>query len=696
MRRLLANQSALFLALALTACGGGDGDDASIMLPDGGEPEVDGGTGLPDSSIGSGGLEADRVAPDHGPFTGGNTAIIRGRGFDDLSQVSFGGRDVQPADHRLIDDRRLAVVVPAGDVGPVDVDVTVGDETVTIEDGYTYEPIYVEPNSGAVSGGTFVSIIGSGTRFQDGDTVTFGRTECTDVEVVSETRITCRTPASTVGTVDVTVTDAEDGSELVAEDGFNYYDSTDPTGGGLGGGPIEGAINITVINAANGAPVADAYTILGEDQTTIHQGLTDSLGQITFSGPDVMAPATIHVSKFCFERTSFVAFDARDVTVFLVPWSSMMCGDGGPPPPGRGRNGSFIEGELIWYGPNEMGPNPWSNVPEARDGWTRVAYVYTTQVTLNIPNPDPAAGGTLQRVLETPQGRLGYPYSIFARPAGLAVYALAGLENLSDGRFIPYVMGVARNVLAGPGETVTGVDVVMNIPLDHYLEMEVAELPMEARTGPDRFALRANIDLGGEGIIVPIVNDVNLDIVRRRDASRAFRFVSQPALDGALTDGRYRTEAGWVTGDFDAQPFTYVVQSGVTAVDSTIVMDGFLGIPQATSPAFGERFPSDRVLRWTADGPTPDLHAIVMYDPVEPCAFGPCVAWRHYVPGSVTEAPIPDLSSIEGIDDINAGFVTWAVFAIGIEGFDFDEFSYRHLNDRYWYRWSLDAYTAQR
>ena len=46
---------------------------------------------------------------------------------------------------------------------------------------------------------------------------------------------------------------------------------------------------------------------------------------------------------------------------------------------GRPRNGAFVEGELIWHGPNEMGPNPWLNVPEPRAGWVKVAYVYTTR-----------------------------------------------------------------------------------------------------------------------------------------------------------------------------------------------------------------------------------------------------------------------------------------------------------------------------
>jgi hypothetical protein len=663
--------------------------------------EVDAGPTFDDGGgIGMDGLSIARVVPDHGPFTGGNQVVLRGNGFTDMAQVAFGGRQVQPADHRLIDARRLAVVVPAGEVGPVDVEITVNGETVTLEDGYTYDAIYVEPNSGAVSGGTYVSIVGSGTNFTEGDNVIFGRTDCEDVEVVSATRINCRTPPMSAGTVDVTVVGAEDGSEIIATDAFTYFDSTDPFQGGLGGGPISGSINLSVIDANSGLPVPDAYAIVGEDQTTMHQGLTDALGQITFSGPDLPVPATIHVAApcnmcACYEKTSVVAFDARDVTVFLVSYprpgltleEQMMCAGGGG---GRPRNGAFIEGELVWYGPNEMGPNPWLNVPQPREGWVRVAYVYTTQAALGFGNPDPSLGGANQRVLETPTGVLGYPYSVFARPAGLAVYALAGLEHTATQRFIPYVMGIARNVLAGPGQTVEGVDIVMNIPLDHYLELEVTDLPSEVDTGPDSFRFLANIDLGGEGVIVREVGFQELDVLRAPDASRLLRFVYQPALEGALSDGRYRVQAGWFTGAFDGPPFTDVIERGITSGDETLTIGGFLGIPDATAPAWGEQIPADRVMRWEADGDDPDFHIVL----IQGGDGNP--AWRAFTPGNVREMPIPDLSTIPGITDITSGFIVWQVYAIRIPGFDFNEFRYSDLNDLFWTGSASNYFTAQR
>lgn len=687
---------ALWPALALMALAGCsdppliDGD-ARIRPQDAG-PRDSGSRGFEDSGgIGRSGLELARLVPDHGSFLGGNTVVLRGNGFTEDAQVTFGGQMVQPADHRLIDPRRLAVVVPAGEPGPVDVTITVGDDVVTLEQGYTYNSIHLDPNSGSISGGTFVTLIGNGVSFQPDDRVIFGRTSCEDIEVVSENRINCRTPPMAAGTVDVTVESADGSRAITVPDAFTYFDSSDPVSGGLGGGSIDGTINIAVIDAMTGAPVPDAYAILGEDQTTEHQGLTDTLGQITFSGPDVLPPATVHVAKHCYERASFVAFDARDVTVFLYPWMDLMCADGmGDPPVGRPRNGAFIEGELVWLRDFGLGVQPWHNVPEPRDGWVRVAYVYTTRSSPTASNPNPAAGGSRQRVLETNKGERGYPYSIFARPAGLAVYALAGLEETRTGRFIPYVMGITRNVLAGPGQVLTDVDILMDIPLDHYLEVQLADLPPEHPDGPDRFVLSADIDLAGEGVIVREDAGERMDLVRGRNRSGPFRFLAQPALVGELRDGRYRIEAKYVSGSWEGQPLTAAVERGITAVDDTIIIDHFLGAPRATAPENLAFLPADRILRWEADGPDPDLQ-LLLIDSEDGNR-----QWTMYMPGHIREAPAPDFSSVPGLEDMPEGYLYWAVYAISIPNYDFNEFRYSDQNNLTWRRWAASTFVMRR
>jgi len=713
MRRIAFASVFLMSALAV----GCSGDNTITPPPDLPDAAMDSGTMdsttmFPETGIGTSAISVTRLVPDHGPFTGGASVVIRGTGFSvDMDggpglspdmEVTIGGRLVQPADMELIDSNRLVIVTPAGEVGPADVTVTLGDESVTAADAYTYEAFYVDPGRGAVSGGTLVSIIGTGagTAFADGDAVVFGRTPCTDTTVVSESTVTCRTPPMAAGTVDVTVIRGADASELTVEDAYTYYDSSDPSSGGLGGGPIAGAMNVTVLAVLPGGlvPLPDAYVVLGEDLATPYQGPTDINGQATFSGTDLIGPVTVHVAKFCFEKTSIVSFDATDVTIFLVPWNPNLCiisPPGPPPPAGPGHSGAFISGELVWPSDFGLGPQPWFNVPEPRANEVKVAYVYTTQARVDFPNPAPNLGGALQRVLETGDtGESGYLYRIFARPAGLAVYALAGLENQDTGTFLPYVMGIARNVLAGPGQEVTDVDITMDIPLDHTLDVDITDLPGESRTGPDSFKVEAYIDLGGEGVIVREVETLGrteaYDIVRGRTNDEPFRFWAQPALLGSLSDGRYRISAGWYTGDFDSQPYTMVVRNGVRAYDETVTLDGFLGIPQATSPGYGERLPDDRVLRWTSDGDDPDMHIVLMV------GGDGNPAWRHYARGSVYEAPIPDLSSIPEIDDISSGFITWQVYAVKIPGFDFDEFSYTYLQQRYWSHHASDYFTATR
>ncbi|HEX7830537.1 MAG TPA: IPT/TIG domain-containing protein, partial [Thermoanaerobaculia bacterium] len=79
------------------------------------------------------------------------------------------------------------------------------------------------PNSGSASGGTSVTITGTG--FLAGATVTFGGSSASSVSVNGTTSITCTTPAHSAGavTVIVTNTDAQSGQ---LSSGFTYTGST--------------------------------------------------------------------------------------------------------------------------------------------------------------------------------------------------------------------------------------------------------------------------------------------------------------------------------------------------------------------------------------------------------------------------------------------------------------------------------------
>ena len=96
----------------------------------------------------------------------------------------------------------------------------------------------VNPDEGPESGGTSVTIYGSG--FQSGATVEFDGNPATSVVWVDATEITCDTPAGTAGAVDVKVTNPDTG-EAILIDGFTYQvvltittvvPNTGPTSGG--------------------------------------------------------------------------------------------------------------------------------------------------------------------------------------------------------------------------------------------------------------------------------------------------------------------------------------------------------------------------------------------------------------------------------------------------------------------------------
>jgi hypothetical protein len=299
----------------------------------------------------------------------------------------------------------------------------------------------------------------------------------------------------------------------------------------------------------------------------------------------------------------------------------------------------------------------------------------------------------MARIVEqtSPMGILGYPYRIFARPAGLAVYAVSGLERRDTGEFTPYVMGVALNVLTSPGNETTGVDLYMNINLDRELQVTLSQLPKATRNGPDQFRVRAHVDLGGQGVIVREISGVSLDLSKSYSGGAPFRFFAQPALVGDLADARYLLVAGWYTGDREeTTPYTQVRRVGVTQVDAPIAIDDLLSIPRLVAPLEGAPLPSDRLLSWQLDGQPADMFVI------EITGGDNLPAWTQIVPGSLTQSTIPDFSAITMLDDIAPGVITWSVRAVRLDDFDYNQFKYNQLSSRFWTHTSIDSFTMQR
>uniref|UniRef100_UPI000A470A2F beta strand repeat-containing protein n=1 Tax=Nocardia shimofusensis TaxID=228596 RepID=UPI000A470A2F len=140
--------------------------------------------------------------PTAGPETGGTTVTLTGTGFTGATAVDFGAT---PATFMVVSDTQIAAIAPAG-TGVQQVTVTtVGGTSGGVPYTYVAVPSIsgIDPDEGPTTGGTTVTVTGSG--FTGATAVTFGGTPATSFTVVSDTQITATAPAGT-GVELVTVT----------------------------------------------------------------------------------------------------------------------------------------------------------------------------------------------------------------------------------------------------------------------------------------------------------------------------------------------------------------------------------------------------------------------------------------------------------------------------------------------------------
>lgn len=160
-----------------------------------------------------------KVESNEGPAAGADLVLIHGERFTGATAVHFGGTD-SPS-FSVNSDGLISAVTPPESVGRVDVTITTPYGTsktlycgpkekkkvCEILDHYKFvEPTITEvsPNSGQASGGTVVTVHGTG--FVPGATATsfvFGHAEATAVECEAIDVCTMVSPEHAAGTVDV-------------------------------------------------------------------------------------------------------------------------------------------------------------------------------------------------------------------------------------------------------------------------------------------------------------------------------------------------------------------------------------------------------------------------------------------------------------------------------------------------------------
>ncbi len=170
------------------------------------------------------------VNPNTGPAAGGTPVTITGTGLADPQEVLFGG--IPATDVTGVSGTEVTATAPVGS-GTVDVQVAtpVGLSPTTDADRYTYIPrpvvSSVRPDTGPTTGGTFVTVTGSG--LSGATAVDFGGASGRNLAVVSATELTIHSPAGS-GTVPVTVSTPGGTSATSIADQFTYLPVPKVTG----------------------------------------------------------------------------------------------------------------------------------------------------------------------------------------------------------------------------------------------------------------------------------------------------------------------------------------------------------------------------------------------------------------------------------------------------------------------------------
>ncbi len=638
---------------------------------------------------GEAGFRVQFIDPANGPFRGGTTVTVRGNGFTEDSVVYVGGRMVEPLDQEFVDSRRFIVRTPPGEPGLAAVEVRKSGELAELPEAFSYEAIVVDPPAGSITGGTRVRIDGFGTDFAEGTAVRFDGQEATGIVVSGDNVLTAITPPGISGDANVEVITPL--SVFEARRAFTYLATADPFAGGTGGGPISGDVNVVVLDANTGNGIDNAFVSIGDPQNSPLQGYADDLGQISFSAAELVGPIRTTAAAEGYETGSFVDYDARDITIMLRQPPT-------PAPPGTlppAPQSAHILGHVVFGDSTGIGSPVWNLVPEPRHD-SEIKRIYVTTTARSIFS-SPFGGTSIDYGTYDPN-KTAWEFDIIARPSATAVVATAGLLNTETKEFEPFAMGVARGVLAGPGEDVVGVDVVVNIPLDSALLVNLDNPPSlntPGWEGPIEYTIRPFIDLGGEGSIVMNTHGspaqpppaLRPGTFRFADGDQSILLPAMAPLTGNLADASYSFIVG-AYSEGGNSPYSVRIERGVTGVHTPITIGDFLGTPRPLDPGPNE-VATGLEVELENEAPARGESTFHMHSFTDDEGTQ---LLRMFSRGSTLRAPIPNLVGKDVPVFPTDRDVSWTFYSIQIPELSFDDFNYRHLRASYWSAYAADSY----
>ena len=496
---------------------------------------------LPDVALAS-------VDPAFGPTEGGTLVRIDGVGLDQAREVFVG-----PLPAIIVaGPSATAIRVRTAPSSPGRQDVTVvtgSGRRVVLRGAFVFgatspDLVAVTPDTGSWSGGTLVSIAGS--DFVPGVVVRFGSGTATIVDSSDPARLKVLSPRSeTADRFDVEVL-WPDGSSRTLKQAFGYFD---PTGyfGGVWGDPVNGSVNVTVLDSYTNLPVADAFAILGWESATPFKGRTDNRGQITLSAEDLFGPIQATVSREDYSTSSLVGVDAENLTLHIDPMNPTSSGGGGGgattlvpgmvsgtvagadkyllAPPDSCADRQLVHGSLCAPCSLDADCGPGGACTSVAGGGFHCSTSCAAQADCPegyacyslgnghagcLPGPGrpevqcgTSVTSLFSTVKSTGPGSIADSkglYAVSARVGEVAIYCVGGLRRFDDGTFVPVAMGIRRHVPVNSARVTDSIDLDLSIPLDRDVDIRLVNAP-GGPDGPNDHQVLVALDLGSDGAL---------------------------------------------------------------------------------------------------------------------------------------------------------------------------------------------------
>ncbi len=621
------------------------------------------------------------VAPNRLPTDGGESFWLGGNGFTADTEVELDGRSVGCV---LETAQRLRCTPGPREAGTVNLTVREGErrhEALNAITFYRRVEVYdLSPERGSVAGGTLVEIIGRG--LEEETVFEFEGEALEVVELVDEGQVFARTPNSRPGWVSLTARTDDDRSILPLA--FEYFDPGSQYGG-IWGEPIVNSINITVVDQMTGQVLPDSSVVVQglSDARGRWTGVTNANGQLTISDPELSLPVAATAAHEGYTTTTFERITNENATLVLAPLE---------PPMGEGEMEPIepvtLRGQLV--GLNEL-------EKPINEGFVLVAFIETSH---SEPGNRLGASPPLPNGLLVEDG----PFEIVVPPGEFAVVATAGyvpaiMKSGYEQGQVPFWtfrdalqsthMGLRRFISGQPGDTIEGLNVALDIPLDQTVDVRLGNPSGGVRGAPDAFVAHAILALGADGYF-----DFRYQIA---GDSHVFQVDALPDVtefpDPDVTM-RWEGEAEQ-TNPEQLYRFAWATTSA-RDMSEGVTIGPFVGTTDILEPRHRGTMNPFRWVEWRTlagiDGPMAppepaDIHMVRVSD-------GNSILWSHWVPGAANRFQYPQLPGEQREQDLPNGQLQLSVYSLLIDGpFQFDDFSFLDFNRLRSYSFSYVQFT---